>query len=397
MAKKVFPVAIVGAGIHGTAVTVHLLASRVPRESIVLIDEKACCKAWDETTSNMGMTHMRSPWEHYLAGHGPKLRDLARTLGMADSEFTPNPPLKTFNRYSALLIYNYRIEDLRTPAKVLNIERAEDQTFILELNTQSRSRNQKIRARNVIIATGQGIPNIPAIPGVHHPSIVHSHFVNVRAREWNNGNQQRILIVGGGLTAATLAVSLAGKGHRVDIAMREEMKVYPFDFPPEWFEWDLYWKFRRLATAQDRADMLKTNTWGGSITPEYAKRLEDLPTVSIWESVTVREFAHMPSGGIIPVWDDGYIHLKPFDRVILATGYDPNIYRLAFLKPLFPKIYHIDRFPILANTLEATDGLFFSGALARLGIGAAAPNVYGADLAGRIILEELIRKRAIAW
>ena len=393
MAQGVSPVAIVGAGIHGTAISAHFINSRVSRDFIALVDETPCCQAWERVTANMGMTNMRSPWEHYLAGHGPRLRKLAHVLGRADSELERTPPLESFNQYSRNVIRDWEIEKLRIPARVTKLTSSDKGIYTLELSATSwTGRHQKIRARNVVIATGQCIPHIPDIPGVNHPSIVHSSQVNVHSQVWNNGDL-RILIVGGGLTTATLAVRLAEKGHTVHVAMREKMKIYPFDFPREWFENYLYHKFRDLLMPQDRAQMLKMETYGGSITPEYEVAMLGLGhNLEIFEHIEISEFAHIASGRIVPIWNEDY--LEQYDRVILATGYDSHIQHLDFLQPLLPRIAYIDGFPIMRNTLEALPGLFFSGALARLGIGAAAANVYGADLAGRIILDELIKKRA---
>lgn len=392
MAEKVYPVAIVGAGIHGTAIAIHLLENSVPRGFIALIDENACCQEWERATSNMGMTHMRSPWEHYLAGHGQKLRGLAHVQGISEAELDRTPPLELFNQYSGELIRRHGIEELRTPARITKITPPEKGVYTLELNTTSwTGRHQKIRARNIVVATGQGKPCMPNILGVEPPRIIHSHHVNIYDEKWVK--PQKLLIVGGGLTAATLAVRLAERGHGVHVAMREPMKIYPFDFPREWFEWSLYWKFREIDDPYDRVEMLQRETYGGSITPEYESKMYDLfPELEILPEITISEFARAPSGGIIPVWDDSY--LERYDRVILATGYDPSMFHLEFLRPLFPDIDRIDGLPTMSNTLEAKHGLFFSGARARLGLGAAAANVYGADLAGRIILDALIAKKA---
>ena len=79
----------------------------------------------------------------------------------------------------------------------------------------------------------------------------------------------QIVIVGGGLTAGTLAKSLSERGHNVVLIARKALKTEQFDFPPVWLGPKALAEFARETDFQRRYETIQQNRGGREYHSRY--------------------------------------------------------------------------------------------------------------------------------
>lgn len=379
-------VAIVGGGIHGIAAAVAL--SRISIKNWAIIDSKPLLSNWIRATASIGQTHMRSPWTHYPDGNDSKLQTSYRHRGKYLDAAPATPPMRVFNRYCRTLVSDHKLEQYRIGSQVSLIYRVRDKYFI-----DFQDSGQGIVAKNVIFSTGLGMPNLPSMAGISDNRLSHSCQIDIRERKWRV-SPKRILVIGGGLTAATLAVNLAKKGHFVTMAIRDQLNVSPFDFDPAWFGGDLYKSFRASNDPYNRSEILKNVNIRGSVTPTMVSEMEKLKG----KNLKVKE--HTPIEALQTPFTDRIMSytrwgmVESSDRVIMATGFKCGISRTSCLRELQNEITSVGDLPVLGLHSESVSlpGFYVSGSLGRLGNGPAASNVYGAYLTSNQIASDLFHR-----
>ncbi len=256
---------------------------------------------------------------------------------------------------------------------------------------------ETLRTENVVLATGLGIPDIPAIPVPEglEDQIVHSSKVDLRQR---NGGTKSILIVGGGLTGGTLAVNLARRENLVTLLTREPLRVQPFDFDPRWFGGDLFRAFEAAPDAERRAVILEQANVRGSITPDIRRQMIEMEKGGFLKIYEHREVTGFEKSGRL---NDLSINVAAgeterifgsFNQVILATGYSALVSNTPCLGKIAERIPAVNGLPVLTRNLEVYGfpRLFITGALAKLATGPAASNVYGAYIAAERIASKIL-------
>lgn len=117
-------VAIVGAGVHGVAVAIHLLHHLGDRLQLSVIDPGGFLANWRRAIEYIRMTHLRSPWEHAVYGDDETLRDFAiHECGSAAAN-APTPSLEVFARHAASGVDAYLLPDYHIPARVTSLRKA---------------------------------------------------------------------------------------------------------------------------------------------------------------------------------------------------------------------------------------------------------------------------------
>lgn len=184
----------------------------------------------------------------------------------------------------------------------------------------------EVTGRFLVIATGGASePVYPDIPGIaDNPAVIHSHdFIDCMAYA-----DQRILVVGGGNSAAELAIGLAGTAASVTLCTRNPLSYF---------------------SVSGRLDDIRGSS--ESLLKELIK----------FRIVKVRE-ADPPEA-----IDGGTVRFsggdrETFDDVVCATGYRPG------WLPIDGDGVRADAdgFPIISTTGESSvPGLYFAGSLAR--------------------------------
>jgi thioredoxin reductase (NADPH) len=189
------------------------------------------------------------------------------------------------SRRDALAYYRAVVDyfqlDVRQYERVLSIQRTAEW---LAVTTRRRSGSQReLSAAAVVVATGYwGSPNLLHVPGEHLPHVSHAY------REAHPAFRQRVVVVGGGNSAAEAALDLWRAGADVTIVHfgpEFDKKIKPWILP------DLT---NRIAE--------------GSIRARWNARVVAID----FDTVTVRN-------------TEGMEERLPADHVFLLTGFAPNV------------------------------------------------------------------------
>jgi len=386
LAHRNIPITIIGGGIHGISIALQLLREKpTAAKHLVIVDRyPKPLTTWRQKTESQGMTFLRSPAVHHTTPDPLGIVDYAerhnRTGELAPPYSQPSTSLFWDYCNDALaeltkhpIFYQFDVAKLRWdegtgryPFRIIS------------------TNNEGFRSSCVILAIGaDDSPYIPSeytiwqrqFPG----RIVHAAKFSVKCRDVLE-EQGKVLIVGGGLTAGTLAKSLSERGHQVVLIMRNKVKIEQFDFPPIWLGPKALNEFSNDTDFQRRYQIIQENRGEGSITPEIMDVLENNSNVEIYPETNI---CNITAAHHLQVKTTRNI-ISNVSRIILATGYRFNLSRYGFLSELMNQhpIPLICGLPQLDSNLQfhPIENLFGTGTLAQLQIGPAAGNIAGARL-----------------
>lgn len=387
---------IIGGGIHGTHIA-HVLTATgaVTRARIRVLDPAGEPLArWNRLTGNTGMDVMRSPSVHHLGLESDELNQFARSPdGFAHGKLRSpfgRPSYDLFQAHNRHLVQQHRLDGLWLPGTAQRLIKRRAGWMV-------ESDQGSISARNVLLAVGRTALNRPAwsrsvgsAPGapVHH--LFEESFVPTSIPRWRH-----LVVVGGGISAAQVACRLsaraasAGFGGRVTLLMRHPVRTAHFDSDPCWNGPKCLTKFHHTADYAQRRAQINAGRYRGSIPHDVLRELE---RHCAREQLQLRQ-DEVVGAQCLPAQADrpSTIELRlaggatlNADRVILATGFDPTV----------PGGELVDKaiaayglccapcgYPVVSPQLEWIDGLYVTGPLAELELGATAPNIRGARMA----------------
>ncbi|ETN39959.1 uncharacterized protein HMPREF1541_06186 [Cyphellophora europaea CBS 101466] len=273
-------------------------------------------------------------------------------------------------------------------------------------------------AKIVIVATGPA--SAPCLPEDHrleltatsHSAASHIFSPNglelpaSLADKLKSRQATYVVIVGGGLTSAQVAVELISSDvTHVWLLLRGKYKLKHFDVDLEWVSKvrnQRMAEFWSADTDSERAEMFKQARNGGSITPAFDRELQKLVRagkLSISPHTTIDNGSYYCGGWNLTT--SSHLNLPPIDHVFYATGVRPDFTNIAFLDELrsgYP-ISAIGGHPVIGDDLmyEEDLPLFFTGALAALRLGPGAANLAGARQGAERIawkVEELLGRQS---
>jgi len=226
--------------------------------------------------------------------------------------------------------------------------------------------------------------------------ILHASQFSVDCEDEQYDNECRIVIVGGGLTAGTLAKSLGEQGHNVALIARKRLKTEQFDFPPVWLGPKALAEFANETNFQLRYETIQQNRGEGSITPDIMEALLNTPEVDIYPETRIHNITTEAEG--LPIQrlrvETTRGVMRDVTCVVLATGYRFNLRRYGFLTELLTQypIPLVCGLPRLDADLQLhpIQNLFGTGTIAQLQIGPAAGNIAGANLAYERLREKIL-------
>lgn len=402
LAHRNIPITIIGGGIHAISIALQLLREKpTAAKHLVIVDRyPQPLTTWRQKTERQGMTFLRSPAVHHTAPDPLGIVDYAERHNRTDELAPP------YSQPSTSLFWDFCNEALAELTKhpiyyqfdVAKL-RWDEGTGRYPFRIISAS-NEGFRSSCVILAIGaDDCPYIPPeytkwqrqFPG----RIVHAAKFSVKCRDVLE-EQGKVLIVGGGLTAGTLAKSLSERGHHVVLIMRSKVKIEQFDFPPIWLGPKALNKFSNETDFQRRYQIIQENRGEGSITPEIMDTLNKTINVNLYPETHIRNITSMKENyhehGLQVETTKGLI--TNVNRLILATGYRFNLSRYGFLSELINQhpIPLICGLPQLDSNLQfhPIENLYGSGTVAQLQIGPAAGNIAGASLAYACLREKLL-------
>jgi thioredoxin reductase len=385
------PVAVIGAGPYGLSVAAHLRQAGVPTR--VFGDPMAF---WSERMPD-GM-QLRSGWD------GSHIADAAGALTLDVYQAVQGRQLPRPIRLCDFVAYGKWFAEQVVPEvdrrQVTQVEKAGGQLRL------GLSDGGMLAAGQVVVATGISefarVP--PAFRGL--PTALVSHTSTHRSFEGCKAKD--VLIVGGGQSALEYAALLHEAGAEVEVVVRHDR-----------IHWLTHGAGSRLNTAlQSRSNPLRPLLFPPSeIGPVGISLLVDkpalythVPTPRLRGRVSARALRPAGAQWLRPRLDSVPLHTdtavvscevvedrlrltltdgstRIVDHLLLATGYQVDVTRCAFLSPsLLAGVRSEGGYPVLSKTLESSvPGLHFAGAAAAGTVGPLMRFVAGTGYAARAV------------
>ncbi|MEM7165563.1 MAG: FAD/NAD(P)-binding protein [Planctomycetota bacterium] len=384
---------IVGGGIHG----VHL-ATRLIEQGDFSADELAIVdpgdrllERWRCNTGVTGMTHLRSPGVHHLDLAPFSLLQFAKDPSRGgDGELAEpysRPSLSLFNTHCDRVIAKFGLAAVHHQDRVVSCL-PDKQRVLVRL-----AKGGWVEARNVIFAIGMS--EQPYWPdGVPQGDARVQHVFAAGFGGWPTTSDERVAVLGGGISAAQVALRLSREGHRVRLVTRHAFREHRFDSDPGWLGPRLIADFDRHKKTSRRREIITKARHRGSVPPDVIRPLRRALEQDeiIWEQQDVEE--------VIPASDVVYVRYSnglvvEADRVLLATGFTPNRPGGAMLDSLVESasLPCADcGFPIVDETLRWHRRIYVTGPLAELEIGPISRNIAGARVSADRIVSTVKRR-----
>jgi hypothetical protein len=377
---------IVGGGVHGTHLS-HVLVNDlgVAREALRVLDpHEAPLARWRECTRATGMRALRSPYVHHIDTHPFSLRQFSRTAEGRRSGtllgYHRRPELELFDAHCARVISAHGLDDLRVRGAAQGLESCAGGYRVW-------TEGSDLRTRRVLLAVGvSDQPHWPLWAACFREQ--GAPIEHVFQPGWSRGGAgpvEHLVVVGGGISAAQTAMSIAEEGaaRRVTLLTRHPMRIREFDSAPGWIGPRFQVPFQRERNRDRRREMIVTARNRGSLPPEVASRLRLAlrgPTLELVQDDV--ESLSMSGGAMELKLGRGGALLC--ERVVLATGFEAARPGGDWLERAIRELdLPLARcgYPIVGESLEWRPGLYVTGPLAELEIGPVSRNIVGARLA----------------
>ena len=401
LAHRNIPITIIGGGIHGVSIAIRLLRDMpAAAKRLAIVDRHPQpLTQWRCKTERQGMRFLRSPAVHHITSDALGIVEYAERHNRTDELAPPysQPSTQLFWDFckSALaelkahqVYYHFDVAKLRWDKGAGR--------FPFRLISTN---NEGFRSSCVILAIGSDDcayipPEFVQWQRRYPDKILHASQFAVDCED-ERASKGKIVIVGGGLTAGTLARSISERGHNVALIARQALKTEQFDFPPVWLGPKALAEFANETDFQRRYETIQQNRGEGSITPDIMNALLDAPNIDIYPETRIHNIAaekECPLAQRLKVETTRGV-ITAVSRVILATGYRFNLRRYEFLTELLAQ----HRIPLVCGLprldtdlqLHPIENLFGSGTIAQLQIGPASGNIAGANLAYERLREKL--------
>ncbi len=382
---------IIGGGIHGAHLAISLIeAGFASPEEIKIIDPwSKLLSNWQCLTDRVGMQHLRSPSVHNLAADPMALKKSFRRKkrNLKPSLFASpysRPSLELFNRHCEKLIDDMHLKKSHVRDAAEKVQPNEEQVHV------TTTSGNHFTFDHLILAIGSGINrlNIPSwardfvsskLFSVQH--IFSPSFVDPVA------SQERIVIVGGGMTATQYAIKCAEKGNQVTLVVREKIRVHQFDSDPCWLGPKCLSSYEKVRDVETRRKMIIQARQLGSVNPQVKARLGYLvDTGKIKLRIEHPEELDIKENSLrLVTLSQSY----QADHLVLATGFKKDRPGGEMIAQLVAE-NHLPiakcGYPVVNHHLQWDKRVFVTGALADLEIGPAARNISGARMACQRIL-----------
>ncbi|CCG24796.1 hypothetical protein CORT_0G01080 [Candida orthopsilosis Co 90-125] len=327
-------------------------------------------------------------------------------INMRDWKDYYRPSTKLFHDYCAEVVARYGLQNSIAQDEVVDIEHKLIQSgensgkgFVI------RTMSGKVYGcKFAVVASGHRgkinyPPSICPNPQFPHGSCHTTHLFSnqvkfLDSQYFANPKRKNVVIIGGGLTSAQLA-HVACHDATVDtiyLIFRSGIKIKHFDFHLDWVAKYKNVKkssFYNLDTNELKYEMMNDAREGGSINPEYYKkikqhvkngRLKWLTETQVveqeWEEDTWRLLLKNKHGEATS--------LEKIDYVYYATGIQADIESLPFMRTMFNQnpIDVCNGYPSLTDNLQWNKEipLYMVGKNAALQVGPTSANLDGARL-----------------
>ncbi|MCC5950173.1 MAG: SidA/IucD/PvdA family monooxygenase [Nitriliruptoraceae bacterium] len=376
-------VAVVGAGPAALAIALALDCQDATDGLEIIDPSGSWLAAWDRRFAAQDIEHLRSP-----AVHHPHPDPFAFLADADDDDLVPSgttrlPRTDAFRAFVDRAVRDAALADRITPHGVRSLTLDPDGRATIGL-TDGTSR----RPDHLVLATNHRIPAVPAaLDAVRTDERIRTGDRIDLAATPAGG---RVLVIGGGLSAAHLAIGATRRGARVVLAHRRAFRVRRFDTHPRWLGPSRLGPFRREPDPRARRRMIDEARGGGSIPHATRRRLQalvDTGSLAVRERLEIQEV--VPGNDhLLVCFSDG--STAPFDRIWVATGGRVDVARDALCQPLLAA----HPLPIAGGLPDLGPDLCWTGTNVHL-VGAAAGLVIGPS-AGNLIGHRRAAQRLLA-
>lgn len=396
--QAVAEMVIIGAGPQALSLCCLLLQKRPRwRRRLRIIDPSGrWLSCWQRQMQRFEIPRLRSPSPHHPHPNPNALRSYAqerRRFRELEGRYGL-PRTDLFNEFCRSVVGEFQVADRVQAVSLEEIQLEAGGAGSLHLTLSDGS---LIPARRLVIATGVGEPVLPdwvqRIPCPYpKEALQHSRMIDLAAYRSLQG--QHILIVGGGLTSAHLALGAIKRGSRVSLLCRHKLRSKLFDTDPGWLGPKYLKAFRSEPCWRRRHQQVLAARDGGSITPRLTVALQrerQQGSLQTYENCQVRQ-ALWSAGQWRILCDDGRSLLA--DRIWLATGHKLGVSRQPLLRQLHKQqqIQLVDDWPVLSDDLRwPGTNVHLMGGMAALRLGPAARNLFGGREAARLISRAAIK------
>ena len=390
-------IAVIGAGPYGLSIAAHLSAAGLDLRIF-----GTPMQTWRQRVPRgMKMKSEGFASTLYDPARSFRMKDYCAEQGIEYADIGLPTPVDVFAAYGEAFQKRFvgHLED----TQVRSVER-EEKHFVIKLET-----GEVARFRKVIVATGiAAYAHVaPELRGLPAHLMTHSSACN----ELDQFAGKRMIVVGGGASAADCAALLSLAGADVQLVTRRQQLSFhapprkrgiaaklrhPFSpIGPSWksvFCCELPLVFH----AMPEEFRLKVTRRHAGPAPCWFVRDQVERKVKVHTAAQVVD-AHEAGDGVVLELStpDGPVRLEA-DHVVAATGYKVDINCLPMLTPsILGQIRMVENTPILSRSFESSvPGLFFVGAPSANSFGPLVRFACGAGFTARRIAATL-RRRAM--
>ncbi len=378
----IFEYLVVGGGLFGCHVSAKLLSvKKIPPSQLGILDpNERLLTHWRQYSSSIGMAHLRSTSVHHLHPDPVDLRRFAaqqkrENLESSSPLFYPpyyKPSLSLFNLHSEKVLSEFHLPECHLRHHVEKIEREG------ELYTVKTREGISFKSRRVILATGfERELNLPPFASKEilseDGSPMVQHIFSAQERTLPK-REERVAVVGGGISAGHLALSLLRRGAHVTWISRHPLRENQYDADPGWIGPKNMSRFAPLTSEERREKIEKSRQLGTLPTTLFNEVQKEIKGGNLHFYTTEVERV---SEGTLWTTEGREIPVK---SVLLATGFKRGAYHdfgLDLSEVIEPS--SLSPFGVVpSKTLEIAKNLFVMGRLAELEIGPMARNIVGA-------------------
>jgi cation diffusion facilitator CzcD-associated flavoprotein CzcO len=302
---------IVGAGPAGLAATLALRCHGLDDDLRVVDPAGSWMAAWNRRFEAQDIAHLRSPAVHHPHPDPFAMLDGGQE-GLLRSGGTHLPTSARFAAFCREIVADADLIDAVEAAAATGLALEPDGRARVMLDT-----GEELRADRLVLATNtrhrvtpRALTSLVDDPRVRHADDVH-------VGEAAAGDH--VLVVGGGLSAAHLAVGAARRGAEVTMVTRRRLAVRRFDVHPGWLGPRRRRPFEREADPAVRRHEIDRARGGGSVPARMRRELDrcvDAGSLRLIERARVT--AALPTSPRLRVRvADADLAV---DRVWLATG-----------------------------------------------------------------------------